>query len=71
MEKLRLKEKMKGEKAKSVKENAIRQATVWSADSSEGFKDFMNDEDSTKEKAILKPHKGEASNLIYQVIYIW
>jgi len=70
MEKLKLKEKIREEKAKSVKENAIRQATVWSADSSEGFKDFMNDEELTKEKAILKPHKGEASNLIYQVIFL-
>jgi hypothetical protein len=69
MDKLKLRENAKNEKAKSLKENAIRQATVWSADSNEGFTDFMNDEDLTKEKIVLKPHKGEVSNLIYQVAF--
>ena len=34
------------------------------------FKDFMNDEDMKKDKAILKPQKGEAGKLIYQVKFI-
>ena len=71
MDKLKLREKAKIEKAKTLKETAIRQATVWSADSSEGFTDFMNDEDLTKEKIVLKPQKGEASNLIYQVLIFY
>jgi hypothetical protein len=67
MEITKLREKLKEEKSKSLKESGIRQATVWSADSADGFKDFMKDEDLTKEKAFLRPHRGTASNLIYQV----
>ena len=69
MEKSKLKEEAKKENAKKLKENAVSKATVWNADTID-FKDFMNDEDMKKDKAILKPQKGEAGKLIYQVKFI-
>jgi hypothetical protein len=69
MEIAKLREKLKEEKSKSLKESGIRQATVWSADTADGFKDFMKDEDLIKDRAFLRPHRGAASNLIYQVTF--
>ena len=68
-ERSNLAEQAKINKQKALKETAVKKATVWSADNDD-FKNFMNDPDTKKEKATLKPQKSEAGNLIYQVFFL-